>query len=94
MLPLAEIEPVITNFLYMLMLSAIDISSSDLIYILAPSDNVTADKSHVCHCPSFSLYCITLLADVFGVPFCCMATVLSPVDVKHKYGLGGSMTAP
>ena len=84
MLPDAAIEPVITNCLYMVSDSLIGIMSSDFKYILSPSCNVTADKSHVCHCPSLSLYCITLPPDVSGVPFWVMATVLSPVEVKHK----------
>ena len=83
-MPDASIEPVITNCLCIPYDSLIGIVSSDFKYILSPSANDTFDKSHVCHCPSLSLYCIALLADVAGVPSCLIATVLSPVDVKHK----------
>ena len=79
------ILPDVLNFLYISSDSLIGIVSSDLIYILSPSLKLTLDKSQFCHCPSFILYCITLPADMFGVPFCCIATVLTPVDVIHKY---------
>ena len=84
-MPDAAIDPVIENRLCANFWSYIGISSSDFKYILSPSVNDTADKSHVCHCPSFSLYCITLFLDISVASLTCIiSTVLSPVEVKHK----------
>ena len=85
MLPLAEIEPVITNFLYAYLLSDNRIASP-LKYMLSPSDKLISFKSQSCQSLLFNLYCIVFKSlPSFGYPSCVSFTVDCPCDVKHRF---------